>query len=106
MAALCDRIGIDNIAYEVDYPHSDCTWPNSPEELWGHIELAQCSVSEIRKITCENAMRWLRFDPFRHIPEERATVGALRARATDVDLRTRSKADYRKEYETARAAMR
>ncbi len=98
---LRDRIGIDNIAYEVDYPHSDCTFPNSAEELWEHIELARCSDEEIAKITHGNAARWLRFDPFQHVTREEATVGALRARArsNDVDLRIRSKADYRKSYE-------
>jgi len=102
---LRDRIGLDNIAYEVDYPHSDCTFPKSPEELWEHIELAQCSDSEINKITYENAMRWLRFDPFTHTPREQATVGALRARAADVDLRTTSKAEYRKAYESNYGAI-
>ena len=102
---LRDRVGIDNIAYEVDYPHSDCTWPKSPEEVWDHFELAQCNEEEIRKIAHENAMRWLRFDPFRHVPKEKATVGALRASAADVDLRTRSKADYRKDYQTAHGAI-
>lgn len=28
-----DRLGIDTIARECDYPHSDSTWPNSPEML-------------------------------------------------------------------------
>jgi predicted TIM-barrel fold metal-dependent hydrolase len=93
-----DRIGIDNIAYEVDYPHSDCTFPGSPEELWGCIEEARCSDDEIAKITHRNAMRWLRFDPFRHIRPEDATVSALRARASDVDLCTRTKAEYREHY--------
>src|SRR5262245_9431260 len=102
---LRERIGIDNIAYEVDYPHSDCTWPSSPEELWEHFELARCSDAEIRKITFENAARWLRFDPFRHVPQAQATVGALRARAKDVDLRTRTKAQYRAEYEAAHGAI-
>jgi len=102
---LRDRIGIDNIAYEVDYPHSDCTWPNSPEELWEHFEEARCSEAEIAKITWENAARWLRWEPFRHVPKAQATVGALRARAKDVDLRTRSKAEYRADYEAAHGAI-
>jgi len=97
---LRDRIGIDNIAYEVDYPHSDCSFPGSPEEIYEHFTLARCSDAEIAKIGHENALRWLRFDPFRHVPRAQATVGALRARATDVDLRTRSRAEYRKEYES------
>jgi len=102
---LRDRIGIDNIAYEVDYPHSDCTFPSSPEELWEHVELAKLDDQEIYKIGWENACRWLRFDPFAHVPRERATVGALRARAADVDLRTRSRAEYKKEYEAAHGAI-
>ena len=31
---LRDRIGIDNIAWECDYPHTDTTWPESPEFAW------------------------------------------------------------------------
>jgi predicted TIM-barrel fold metal-dependent hydrolase len=96
---LRDRVGIDNIAYEVDYPHSDCSFPGSPEELWEHFSLAKCSDAEIAKIGHENALRWLRFDPFVHVPRAKATVGALRASAVGVDLRTRSKAEYRKAYE-------
>ncbi len=103
---LRDRIGLDNIAYEVDYPHSDCTFPHSPEELWEHLTLARCGDGEIAKITHENAMRWLRFDPFRFTPRAQATVAALRGRSADVDLRTRSKADYRRDYEATHGAIR
>ncbi len=96
---LRDRIGIDNIAYEVDYPHSDCTFPGSPEELWEHLEFAKCSDVEIDKITHVNAARFLRFDPFEKRTRSESTVGALRSTASDVDLRVRSKADYKKSYE-------
>ena len=34
-------------------------------------------------------MRHYRFDPFAHRPKEQCTVGALRARATDVDVTPR-----------------
>jgi predicted TIM-barrel fold metal-dependent hydrolase len=102
---LRDRIGVDNIAYEVDYPHSDCTFPKSPEELWEHFTLAQCNDAEIAKISHANAMRWLRFDPFAHVPHAQATVGALRARARDVDVSTRSKAHYRQAYEAEHGAI-
>ena len=30
---LRHEIGIDNICWEMDYPHSDSTWPNAPELL-------------------------------------------------------------------------
>ena len=33
-----DLIGIDNITWECDYPHSDATWPNSPETLWRTLD--------------------------------------------------------------------
>ena len=33
-----DRIGIEAIAWECDYPHSDSTWPRSPEMLWKEFE--------------------------------------------------------------------
>ena len=41
---------------------------------------------EINKMTYENAMRWYSFDPFTHITEEQATVGALRKAAEGHDV--------------------
>jgi len=102
---LRDRIGIDNIAYEVDYPHSDCTFPGSPEELWEHLTSAQCSDQEIAKITHENAAKFFGVDLFAHVDRRDATVGALRARAGDVDLRVRSKAEYRQHYAATYGAI-
>ena len=60
-------IGIDNICWECDYPHSDSTWPNAPEEL-GRARADGVPDDEIDKITHENAMRWYSFDPFAHRP--------------------------------------
>ena len=45
---------------------------------------------EIEKITWQNACDFYRFDPFQHIPREQATVGALRALASDVDTTPRA----------------
>jgi predicted TIM-barrel fold metal-dependent hydrolase len=85
---LRHRIGIDNIAWECDYPHSDSSWPHAPEEL---AEVAaDVPDDELNKITFENAMRWYSFDPFAHRPRERSTVGALRAEAAGHDVSTRS----------------
>lgn len=81
-------IGMDNIAWELDYPHSDSSWPNAPEELAEHA--AGVPDDEIDAITYRNAMRWYSYDPFAHIPKEEATVGALRARATGHDVAVRS----------------
>ncbi len=78
-----ERIGVENICWESDYPHSDSTWPESPERL------ARCldglSRQEIAAITHENALRLFQFDPFLHRPRSAGTVGALRALADGVD---------------------
>jgi len=70
-------IGIDNITWECDYPHSDSSWPHSPESVIKQLD--GVPDDEIRKITCDNAMRIFHYDPFSTIPKEKATVGALRA---------------------------
>jgi predicted TIM-barrel fold metal-dependent hydrolase len=79
-------IGIDNICWEADYPHSDSMWPSAPEELHSEFERFEVPDSDINKMTHENAMRWYSFDPFKHIPREQATVGALRAQAGQHDV--------------------
>ncbi len=84
--ALRQHIGIDNIAWEADYPHSDSMWPGAPEELGTVFGANGVPEAEIAKITHENAMRWYSFDPFVHLPKEEATVGALRAKATGHDV--------------------
>jgi len=85
-------IGIDNICWEADYPHSDSMWPGAPEELGGVMDACQVPDDEIDKMTYANAMRWFSFDPFSHVPREQATVGALRAAAAghDVSVQSRS----------------
>ncbi len=72
-------IGIDNISWECDYPHSDSSWPAAAEEL--AVVMDGLPDDEINKITYENACRWYSFDPFAHRTREQCTVGALRAEA-------------------------
>ncbi|CUU56666.1 Predicted metal-dependent hydrolase, TIM-barrel fold [Parafrankia irregularis] len=81
-------IGIDNISWECDYPHSDSSWPSAAEEL--AAVTAGVPDDEINKITFENACRWYSFDPFAHLPREKSTVGALRAAAAGHDVSVRS----------------
>jgi hypothetical protein len=53
-----NRIGIENIMLEVDYPHSDTTWPNTQaiiEKAWGHLP-----VDDLRKMTHLNAANLFR----------------------------------------------
>ncbi|MGA7054546.1 MAG: amidohydrolase family protein [Mycobacterium sp.] len=83
---LRNMIGIDNIAWEADYPHSDSMWPGAPEELWDVLSLNNVPDDEINKMTYENSMRWYSFDPFTHIPKDQATVGALRKAAEGHDV--------------------
>ena len=62
---LRDRIGVDLIAWECDYPHTDTTWPESPEFAWKELQDAGCADEEIHKITWENACRFFDWDPSR-----------------------------------------
>ena len=80
------HIGIDNMCWEADYPHSDSMWPTAPEELGAVFAAHDVTDDEARKITHENAMRWYSFDPFTHIRREDATVGALRRKAAGHDV--------------------
>jgi predicted TIM-barrel fold metal-dependent hydrolase len=89
--ALRNMIGIDNICWEADYPHSDSMWPGAPEELWDVLSANNVPDDEIKKMSYQNAMRWYSFDPFSHITEAQATVGALRkaAEGHDVSIKAR-----------------
>lgn len=80
------EIGIDNICWEMDYPHSDSMWPGAPEQLAAVFDTYDVPDPEINQMTYENAMRWYNFDPFKHIPKEQCTVGALRSSVADHDV--------------------
>jgi predicted TIM-barrel fold metal-dependent hydrolase len=97
------EIGIDGIAWECDYPHSDSIWPNAPEFVLDELNAADVPDDEIDKITWSNACRFFRFDPFTHVAKERASVGALRALATNVDTSIRSRKGWAELF-SARAA--
>ena len=52
---LIDDIGVDNVLFETDYPHSDGTFPSSRQvahELFGHLPQDQ-----VRKVARGNAIR-------------------------------------------------
>ena len=48
-------IGVDNLTYEVDYPHSDSTWPRSKELAEKHM--ANLTQAEVDAIVHNNAVR-------------------------------------------------
>jgi predicted TIM-barrel fold metal-dependent hydrolase len=78
-----ERIGVDNITWECDYPHSDSSWPHSPESVMKQFSGTGISDADVDKITHGNAMRIFRFDPFSVRPRRDCTVGALRALVAD-----------------------
>ncbi|CUU57428.1 Predicted metal-dependent hydrolase, TIM-barrel fold [Parafrankia irregularis] len=98
-------IGIDIIAWECDYPHSDSIWPDAPEQVMAEMVGAGASDEDIDKITWQNSCRFFDWDPFRGLPREQVTVGALRAKATDVDTAVRPRKEwaelYRQRHATA-----
>jgi len=102
---LRHHIGIDNIAWEADYPHSDSMWPGAPEQLSEVLDADNVPADEIDKMTHQNAMRWYSFDPFSHIPREQATVGALRRAAEGHDVSVRPRSLHKKEAFTSMTAF-
>jgi predicted TIM-barrel fold metal-dependent hydrolase len=87
---LARDIGVDRITIEIDYPHSDTTWPTAPEQMAEEFSKTDLTDAEINAITHENAMRFFRFDPYSIRPKERCTVGALRAEAIGHDVSPKS----------------
>jgi predicted TIM-barrel fold metal-dependent hydrolase len=81
-------LGIDTITWECDYPHSDTTWPHSPERL--AESLVGVPDDEVNKMTHENALRFFSADPFSRRPKEKCTAKALRAESPDVDVSPKS----------------
>jgi len=54
------KVGVDNITFETDYPHSDSTWPHTLEtakKLMGHLD-----SETIWKLVRGNAIRMLSLD--------------------------------------------
>jgi hypothetical protein len=96
---LAHEIGIDMLAFETDYPHSDSLWPDAPEFLLKECQDAGLTDDEIDKITYKNVARFCSYDPFAVIPKEQATVGALRAQSPGVDISVVSRKEYRARYE-------
>lgn len=69
---------------ETDYPHSDSTWPNSPEVIAEQLE--GLSPEIVEAVTHATAINVFGFDPFAYRDRALCTVSALRAEATGVDV--------------------
>jgi len=94
-------IGVDIIAWECDYPHSDSIFPDAPEFVINEMNAASVPDADIHKITWENSCRFFDWEPFARIPRQQANVGSLRALSPDVDTTIRSKHEWRRRYEAA-----
>jgi hypothetical protein len=79
-----DRLNLDMITWECDYPHSDSTWPQAPETVARYLQ--DLPEEDVAKITHLNAMRIFHFDPFSIRPKERCTAQALRSEVPDHDI--------------------
>jgi predicted TIM-barrel fold metal-dependent hydrolase len=54
------RVGVDNVTFETDYPHTDSTWPDTLEvarQMMGHLP-----ADVVYKIVRGNAIRMLGLD--------------------------------------------
>jgi predicted TIM-barrel fold metal-dependent hydrolase len=82
-------LDIDMVTWECDYPHSDSTWPESPEVL--AESMVDVSDEDIDKVTHLNAMKHYNYDPFSVLGgREKCTVGALRATVEGHDVAIKS----------------
>jgi predicted TIM-barrel fold metal-dependent hydrolase len=55
IAPLIERIGIDHVMVESDYPHADSSWPDTQQVL--QDALGGLGPATVRKVACENAAR-------------------------------------------------
>lgn len=78
------HIGVETICWEMDYPHSDSSWPDAPEQL--AEQLHGCSSDEVEAITWRNAARAFGYDGVDRLGRENCTVAALREKTTGLDL--------------------
>ena len=78
------HLDLENTMWECDYPHSDSIWPNAPEILEGRLKGVDDET--VNKITHLNAMEHFGLEPFKYMPREQCTVGALRTKAAGHDV--------------------
>jgi len=55
-----EDVGIDNVTFETDYPHSDSTWPDTKEIFTDMV--SDLDDEQVYKIARGNAIRMLSLD--------------------------------------------
>ena len=74
MKAIQDIDAIDNVMIEMDYPHTDSTWPNSLSSALEQV--VGLTNEEQWKVLCGNAMHVHNFEPAFPVPAMAPSVGA------------------------------
>ena len=99
---LRDRIGIDIIAWECDYPHTDTTWPESPEFAWNEFQDAGVPRRGDPQDHLGERLPLLRLGSLRaHAQGAGDRRRAAGAGARDVDVTRMSRDEWRKRNEAA-----
>lgn len=98
------RIGVESIAIETDYPHSDSQWPNAPEVFWDDFKSVGTTDPEIDLMSHQNAIRFFDLAPLTEAQRKDFTVGSLRAKAADLDTSTTTREQYKQRYQAAASA--
>ena len=94
---LRNEIGIDNICWEADYPHSDSMWPGAPEQLRRGAQGAQRHRRRDQQDDLRERHALVPLRPVhRTSRKDQATVGALRkaAEGHDVSIQALSKHEH------------
>lgn len=78
------HIGVETICWEMDYPHSDSSWPDAPEQLAAQLE--GCAPDEVEAITWRNAAKAFGYDGVDRLGRANCTVAALREKTIGLDL--------------------
>jgi len=78
------RIGVANICWEMDYPHSDSSWPDAAEQLAAQLE--GCTDVEVEAITWRNAADAYGYGAVERRGRSQCTVRELRNNVAGLDL--------------------
>ena len=98
---LRDRIGIDIIAWECDYPHTDTTWPTSPEFAWGELQAGGLHGRRDPQDHVAERLPLLRLGSLQAHSEGAGVRRRPSCAAEDVDVTRMPKAEWRKRNEAA-----
>ena len=95
---LRHEIGIDIIAWECDYPHSDCFWPDAPEQVLAELERGRRRRQRHQQDHLAELLPVLQLGPVRPHTARAGDSGCVRASAADVDVSIRPRKEWARLY--------